>query len=85
MTPQKRGQSRRYSWKRCLSSQTRSAASKSALVRVSVPAAAIVVAGSGVLEAFLPLRPRLRERFCPLVFLNRRVADSLTVKCALFM
>ena len=45
----------------------------------------VPVAGSGVLEAFLPLRPRLRERFCPLVFLNRRVADSLTVKCALFM
>src|SRR5206468_11890772 len=32
-----------YSWMRCLSSQTRNAASKSAFVRVSVPAAAMVV------------------------------------------
>ena len=68
-----------YSWMRCFSSQTRNAASKSAFVRVSVPAAAIVVAGSGELD--LPLRPRPRARFCPFAFLTRRVADSLTVKC----
>jgi len=68
-----------YSRKRCLSSQTRSAASKSALVRVSVPAAAIVVAGSVFVSAPLPLRPRPRPRLCALFFLTRRV-DSLTVR-----
>ena len=74
---------RRYSWKRCLSSQTLKAASNSALVRVSVPAAAIVVAGSGLAPLLLPLRPRPRPRLCPLVFLTRRAADSLNVRCPL--
>jgi hypothetical protein len=64
---------------RCLSSHTRKAASKSALVRVSVPAAAIVVAGSE-LAAFLPFRPRLRERFCDFAFLTRRAPAALIVR-----
>src|SRR6266705_2111318 len=70
-----------YSWMRCLSSQTRNAASKRAFVRVSVPAAAMVVPTSlpdCAPCAFLPFRPRFRFRLCPLVFLPRRVADSLT-------
>ena len=68
---------------RCLSSQTLNAANNRALVRVSVPAAAIVVAGSAFSPPFLPLRPRPRPRFCPLFFLTRRVADSLTLRCPL--
>src|SRR5438552_12539443 len=70
-----------YSWMRCLSSQTRNAASKRAFVRVSVPAAAMVVPTSlpdCAPCAFLPFRPRFRFRLFPLVFLTRRVADSPT-------
>src|SRR5947199_8475512 len=65
-----------YSWMRCLSSHTRNAASKSAFVRVRVPAAAMVVGGS----AFFPFRPRLRERFCDFAFLTRRAPPALIVR-----
>ena len=64
--------------------ETFSAASSNALVRVNVPAAAMVVAGSADGEPFpFPLRPLPRARFWVLFFRIRRAADEPTVKCAL--
>ena len=53
---------------RCLSSQTRNAASKSALVRVSVPAAAIVV--TGLLSAVLVLSGTFEQLLTYVVFMS---------------
>jgi len=74
----------RQSLMRCFNSQTRSAASKSAFVRVRVPAAAISRSGwACAVELVAPVRER--PRLCVFDLRPRRLAEGLADSLALFI